>query len=74
VEEEEPAEKAEDADTEELEAEEDEADKADSPKTKTETRTVQDWQQINSQKAIWTRSKDKVCVAVVICASVRHRW
>jgi heat shock protein beta len=63
---------AEDKEEEELEAEEEA--KEDKPKTRTETRTTKEWKQVNSQKAIWTRSKDKVCVAVVICASVRHRW
>ena len=58
---EEAAEEAADSDADELEAEEDDAEKADKPKTKTESRTVSDWQVINSQKAIWTRSKEKVC-------------
>jgi heat shock protein 90kDa beta len=44
---------------EELAAEE-EGEEEEEKKTRTETRTVVDWKQINNQKAIWTRSKDQV--------------
>ncbi|KAG6613679.1 heat shock protein 90 [Phytophthora cinnamomi] len=46
-------------DGEELEAvEEDVGEKA--PKTRTETRTVWNWERVNEVKAIWTRSKDDI--------------
>lgn len=57
--EEEAAEKTTDGDDEELEAvEEDGEEKA--PKTRTETRTVWNWERVNEVKAIWTRSKDDI--------------
>ncbi|KAL3668018.1 hypothetical protein V7S43_006889 [Phytophthora oleae] len=58
VEDEKDAEKTSEED-EELEAvEEDEETKA--PKTRTETRTVWNWERVNEVKAIWTRSKDDI--------------
>ncbi|RLN49984.1 hypothetical protein BBJ29_002771, partial [Phytophthora kernoviae] len=44
---------------EELEAVE-EDDEAKAPKTRTETRTVWNWERVNEVKAIWTRSKDDI--------------
>lgn len=48
-----------DEDDEELDAEEDD-EEDDAPKTKTESRTVWEWELINDQKAIWTRSKEDI--------------
>jgi len=47
-------------DDEELEAEDEEDEEDDAPKTKTEQRTTWDWQQINSETAIWTRDRSEV--------------
>lgn len=52
-------EKSEDED-EEINAEEEDEDEEDKPKTKKVERTVYEWEQINSQKAIWTREKSDV--------------
>ena len=41
-------------------AAEDEDEEEEKPKTKKETRTVDEWVQMNDQSAIWTRSKDEV--------------
>jgi hypothetical protein len=49
-------------DDEELEAEEEEDEADDAPKTKKETRTFTEWTLVNNQKAIWTRTKEQVCV------------
>jgi len=45
-------------DDEELEAKEEKKD--DTPKTKKEKRTIWDWEHINNQKAIWSRSKEDI--------------
>jgi heat shock protein beta len=62
---EEPVEKKEETENEELEAEEEEATE-EKPKTKSETRTVKEWQVLNSQKAIWTRAKEQVHLEMCI--------
>ncbi|EGZ23751.1 hypothetical protein PHYSODRAFT_255139 [Phytophthora sojae] len=46
-------------DDEELEAVEEDVE-AKAPKTRTETRTVWNWERVNEVKAIWTRSKDDI--------------
>jgi len=51
---------AEEEEKEELEAKEGEEAKEDKPKTKKEKRTIWDWEHINNQKAIWSRSKEDV--------------
>jgi heat shock protein beta len=38
----------------------DEDEGAEAPKTRTETRTVWNWERVNEVKAIWTRSKDDI--------------
>jgi heat shock protein beta len=44
----------------ELKAEDAESEEDEKPKTRTETKTVWEWTLVNSQKAIWTRSKDEL--------------
>jgi heat shock protein beta len=56
-----PLEMDEDEDeSEDLTAEDEDSEEEDAPKTRKEKRTVYEWELINSQKAIWTRSKSEV--------------
>ena len=58
----EESEEDDDDESDELEAEEEEEteDEDEEPKTRTETRQVWEWEQVNNQKALWTRSKSDV--------------
>jgi len=55
-----PEEEKDEKDAEETEEEEGEEKKEEEPKTEKKKRTIWDWEHINNQKAIWSRSKEDV--------------